>query len=339
MLHYAQGAWSVIFGAASDPVKALESLWKFIGSVHQLFSNLFANVARALHWNHVSLTAILLTALGDLLDAVRRIKAWIWGHQVNPVRIQANARINSLRKWTAHNFWLLRQYDIRLFFASLAYAYRLIRHEQAVRIKAVAAARKYTVTLVKASLKTVDMEAADGYNSGIKARKTLITTIADELVARSPLVKGIVTDLITALEDFLAVDNPVLRLALSFALSKVIDNAGVDKVTGALLQTLIGDLTGEGKASTLEDVTKDVSVRLTGLEQKWADYAADGGSELQEAGEDWQKLASLPVDIAIVAFLADMVADPAQWARDINDTAGAVINGGVAAVTALIKGV
>jgi hypothetical protein len=337
MLHYAQGAWSFIFGAATDPVKALESLWKFAGSIHQLFSHLFANVSRLLHWRHLSLSALMLTAISDILDALERVKKWVWSHQVNPVRRHLINRIGRLYHWTAHNLFLLRKYDIRLFFAALGYAYRLVKHERAMRIKAVSAARKYTVTLVKASLRTVDTEAAAGYNSGLQARKSLINTIADDIVNNSPLVKGLVKDLIAALEDFLAVDNPVARLALQFALSKVIDNAAVDKVTGSLLKMLISDLTGEHKAETLHDVTKDVSARLTGLEQRWAEFAADGGSEIEKAGEEWKKLGSLPVDLAIVAFLADMVADPAGWARGVNDTAGAVINGAVGAVSAVIR--
>ena len=338
MLKYAQDAWSGITGAVTDPVRALQQLWHFAGSIHQLFSHLFANVSRLLHWNHLSLSADLLNLINDVLGALARVKNWIWHHQVNPVRVHLTGDIRNLRRWTGHNLYLLRQYDIRLFFASLGYAYRLARNERNDRVKAVIAARKYTVTLVKASLKTVDREASDGYNSGIKARKDMITSIADDLANRAPLIKGIVNDLISALLDFLAVDNPALRFALNLALSKVVDDAAVDKVTGALLQTLIKDITGEGKVGTLEEVAKDVSVRLTGLENKWADYAADGGSELQEAGEEWQRLASLPVDLAIVAFLADMVADPAQWARDVNDTAGAVIDGAVTAISGLIKG-
>jgi hypothetical protein len=337
MLHYAQVAWGIVSSPVGDISAALRAIWHFTGSVHTLLAELFATVSRLLHWRHVTLSTLILVAVGNILGAVIRIKAWIWHHQVNPVRLALIKRINRDHLWTAHNFFLLRQYDVRLFFGALGYAYRLVRHERAVRIKDVIAARAYAVTLVKAALKTVDIEASDGYNSQLKARKSLISEIADNLVTRNPAVKALVSDLVTVLTDFLEFDNPVLRIAVKLALSKVINSEGIDKLTSGLLAMLVNDITGEGKASTLEQVTSDISGRLTSLESRWADFAANGGSELEQAGEEWKALDSLPIDLAIVAFLADAAAQPEAWAKDINDTVGALVNGTVSAVTALIR--
>lgn len=337
MLHYAKNAWGMVAGAVDDVPGAFRALWKFTGSVHLLLSHLFANVSRALHWNHLGLSEVLLNAMSDLLHAVLRIRQWIWAHQVHPLQVRTGRQIQHLKAWTAHNLYLLRKDEVRLFFAALGYAWRLVRQERAYRIRDIKAARAYSVTLVKAALKTVDREAADGYNSTLKARKTLISTIADDLANRVPAVRLLVKDLITAVLDFLEVDNPLLRPVIALALSKVISAEGVDKLTGSLLTMLVGELTGEHRAATLQDVAADTSRRLTALEQQWETFGDNGGREAETNGREIRTLESLPVELSVIAFFAEAVANPQGFARAVNDTAGAAVNATVDAVSALIR--
>lgn len=337
MLHYAKTAWGLADSAVSDIPGALRALWKFAGSIHVLLSHLFGTIARALHWRHIGFSETLLNAMGDILGALRRVGPWIWGHEVYPLKVSINRQINALRRRTAHQLYLLRQYDIRLFFAALGYAWRLVRQERAWRLRDIRAARAYSVTLVKASLATVDRESSDGYNSGLQARKNLISEIADQLANRVPAVRVLVKDLITVLLDFLEVDNPVARAAVGFALTKLIKAKGVDKLTGNLLTSLIGELTGEHRAGTLREVTADVSVRLTGLEGKWAEFGANGGQQLENEGKSLASLESLPVELSVIAFFAEAVANPEGFARAVNDTAGAAVNVTAHALSALFR--
>jgi hypothetical protein len=337
MLNYAKSAWGLVDTTVDDIPAAFRALWKFTGAVHILLSNLFGNIARALHWNHLGFSQSLLNALGDVLGAVQRIRAWIWAHEVHPLKVSTNRALNALARKTAHNLFLLREYDIRLFFASLRYAYMLVHRERAYRIRDIKAARAYSVQLVKASLATVNRESADGYNSGLKARKDLVSKIADDLANRVPAVKGLVKDLIKVLLDFLEVDNPVLRIALSLALSKVVSAEGVDKITGSLLTSLIGDLTGERRVTTLQEVTAAVSHRLGALEDWQEGFAANGGQQLENAGKEWSLLESLPVELSIIAFFAEAVANPQGWATAVNDTAGAAVNAAADAISAVIR--
>lgn len=337
MLNYAKDAWSLIQGAPGDAVSAYRALWKFTGSLHVLFSNLFGNVGRLLHWRHIGFSQTLLNALGDLLNALERVKNWIWKHQVHPLKVRTARDLNRVQKRLLHDLWLLRQYDIRLFFAALGYAWRLFAKERTARIKHDKAGLAYTQKLVKAALATVDKDAANGYNSGLKARKNLVATIANDLADRLPAVKTLVKDLIAALLDFLEIDNPVLRVALGFALNKLVSHEGVDKLTGDMLTRLIGELTGERRVTTLRQVTADASARLTGLEEQWAEFGANGGQQLENVGREIRTLESLPVELSIIAFFAMAVADPQRWASDVSDTAGAAVNKTADAIASLIR--
>jgi hypothetical protein len=337
MLHYAKSAWGLVAGAVDDVPSAFRALWKFTGSVHILLSHLFANVSRELHWNHLGLSEALLNAMSDLFHALQRIRAWIWAHQVHPLQVHTNRELNRLRKWTAHNLYVLRKDEIRLFFGAIGYAWRLVRQERAYRIRDIKAARAYSVKLVKASLDTVNREAADGYNSGLKARKDLVSKIADDLANRVPAVRLLVKDLIAALLDFLEVDNPLLRPVVALALSKVVSAEGVDKLTGSLLTMLVGEITGEHRAATLQDVTASASKRLTALEQQWEKFGDNGGREAEKQGEAIRTLESLPVELSVIAFFAEAVANPEGFATAVNDTAGAAVNAAVSAVSALIR--
>jgi hypothetical protein len=193
------------------------------------------------------------------------------------------------------------------------------------------------VRLVKAALATVDREASDGYNSQTKAREGVIAKLADDLALRNPVMKAAVKDLITLMIDAIEIDNPVIRFALAKVLQEVIGKLGIDKVAGQLMQTLINDLTGHGKPSTLEEVSADTARRIGALEDQWADFMVKGGPEIQQAGEQWKAYGSLAIDAAVGYFFYLAATNPAAWARDVNDTAGTVVNVTAEAVVDIIR--
>lgn len=338
VLHYASAAWSVISGAVTDPAQALIAVWHFIGSVQTLLDHMFSSVNKDVLSAFLFYVSIVDDALKEYVNAIRRIASWIWGKQVNPVRLNLLKRLAALQA-------LLHQWVVKLitmivtyYVASIRYTNQQVGLERKYRLADIAITRKYAVSLVKGALATVQRQASDGYNSQTRQRESIIAKIADDLAVRNPVLKTAITDLIKLALDAAEVDDPVLRLALSKALQEVIDRLGVDKVMGEFLSTLIGQLTGTRPPDTLQGVTADIAARLTALENQWADFMASGGPEVEEAGGDWKKYASIAGDLALVAFFAQAVADPNGWAREVNDTAGAVVNGTFTAVADLIKG-
>lgn len=337
MLHYAGSAWNALWGAATDPVKALEALWKFVGSLHNLLDHLTSIILKALHLNHLSLTHILITAMRDFVHMVARIAAWIWGNQVNPVRLHLLSMILKLRAWTASELVKVNKRLDHLYWLAINFTRKSVKIEFRNRVKAIQGLRRYTIQLVKGALRQVDREASDGYKSGNPDRKSVIGKVADLIVTRNPELKGLVSDLISLVLDAASLEDPLIRVGAKLLLTQVIDKLGIDKVVGDLLNQLINDLIGGGQPTTLEGVSADVAKRLSALENQWASFMSDGGPEVEQAGKQWQFLSSLLADAAMVAFVGDAVVNPVGWARDVDAALGDVANDTIDAVAHLFK--
>jgi hypothetical protein len=336
VLHYAQTAWSIVFGLPGDVGHALSEIWKFIGSVHALLDNLFSVINRQFLTKDLTLSQVILTALGDILDVLERIKNWIWAHQVNPVRKHLIDRINRLQRWTARRLLAERIFALRLYFLSVAYAFKLVSGERKARIADVKAARAYSLKLTKAALATVQREAVDGYSADRSKRESLIAKLADEIANRNPAIRALVGDMVKLLLDAIEIDNPIARLALGVVLKKVIDSLGIDKVAGNLLGRLIDGIAGHGKPHTLQEVVADIALRLGYLEQQQAEFMEHGGPELEQAGDQWKKYGSLAADVALIGFFGQAVVNPAAWAAEVSNTAGVVVGDTVDAIASLL---
>jgi hypothetical protein len=337
VLHYASVAWSGVTSAVENPVATLESVWHFIGSVQTLLDNLFSNVNKDVLHAYLMYLNWITEGMKDYLAMVVRIKNWIWGHQVNPTRINLLKAINAVKAYAARWIHWIIVFENLLYLRSIKYTLNMVTQERGARIKDVLAARAYSVKLVKACLATVQQEAADGYNSETKQRQSVIVKIADDLITRNPAVKTAVADMIKLMLDAAEIDDPLIRVALNLALGKVIDSLGIDKVAGSLMGDLIDSLTGSGPPKTLESVAANIAARITALEDNWADFMVNGGPEVEQAGESWKKWASIIGDAAIVGFFGAAVADPTTWAAGVNDTAGALVNGTVSGIADLIR--
>jgi hypothetical protein len=338
VLHYASAAWSLVAGAVTDPAQALLAVWHFAGSVQSLLDHLFSTVNRDLLTGVVFYLGTVDHALQDYLSAIGRIARWIWGKQVDPVYQHLRRMIIGLQRWTLAWISKLVAMIVTYYWASLRYADQQVGIERSQRTAAVTAARQYSIRLAKGVWTFVQESASRGYNSQTDARESVISKIADDLAVRNPVIKQAVTDLVKLTLDAAEIDDPVIRLALKLALAKVIDALGVDKVAGTLLATLVNDLAGGAQPSTLQEVAAAIAARLAALEGQWADFMVAGGPEVEQAGQAWKAWASIAGDAALVAFFAQAAADPAAWAREVNDTAVTVVNGTVAVIADLIKG-
>jgi hypothetical protein len=337
LLNYAGAAWHVVAGIPADVGNALRAVWNFVGSVHTLFSNIIASDIKHILQAYFTVVQQLVGLADDYLHALARIAGWIWGHQVNPVRIQLFGNIIQLKNWTAVRLAGLLALDVKLYWQSLRYAYSLAATERVWRLADVQRARQYAAALVKAALQTVDREAADGYNSQSAQRKNAIATALTDLAERNPVIKDIVSHLIGLLVNVAAIDDPLIRVALNLGLKELISRLGVDKIEGTLVQALINEVTGGGPPRTLQQATAAIAGRLGTLEQQQADFMRHGGPEVEQAGDAWKAYASLGFDVALLGFVGLAVTDPTAFATGVNNSAGTIVNGTVSAVAGLIR--
>lgn len=336
-LHYAAVAWGIVSGIPGDVGSGLTALWKFAGGIHTLLDHIVSIVIRDLHSVHLKFSWSELNAIGDIINMVRRAVKWIWFHYVHPVEISLSRRILALHRLLDARTRRLLSTIYLYYLASLVYSHRLFADERKWRIQDVNQARAYSLKLSRAMLSAVQSQAASGYNSDAKARATLIQKIADDLAVRNPALKTLVKDFISVLLDAVEVDDPLLRWGAQFALSKIIDKLGIDKVAGDLLTRLTDGLIGSGKAKTLHQVTADIAGRLSAMEAQWADFMHHGGSDVEHAGEFWQLLGDVTTDAVLVAFIGQAITDPVQWAREVNAVSGAIVAGSVGVLAELFK--
>lgn len=338
LVKLAGDAWRLLSGVGGDIGSALAGLWHFILSVHNLLDHLISSVVRGLFAGLIAVGASLVANLSWVADALRRVASWIWGFEVLPVKVMLLGLIAALRAWTARQLAIQRGEYWGLFHIGEAYTRKLVTAETAARIKDVNAARAYALHLVTALHAAIEKEAADGYNSGRRARGHVITRIIDDLAVRNPVLRALAGRLVTLIVDLAAIDNPVARVAAIFLLRQVINHLGIDRVAGQLAGALLGTLAGRGQAKDLHAVISDIGDRLTVLEDAQASFMEHGGPEIFQAGGQWKRLDGVLTDATLLAFFALAVADPARWAREVSATAGAAVNGTIIATAHLIKG-
>lgn len=336
LARWAHAAYSFIFGLPADVAKMADALWRYVTNVH----NVFAWMAGGPQLKF-ALTALANLSGARLLaeavrDALGRLDGWIWLTEVRPVRDQLTRRITWLHAWTLSTFRVTWAQMWRYYRASLVYTNLMVGIERSARIKADQAEHAAMLKRVAAAVDQIEREAADGYNSGLHDRLSLVGTLLNDLAGRQPEIKVLVSDLVKAVADLETVDNPILRFIITRALTEVIGKLGIDKLTGDLISRLLAPLTGHGRATGLEDVTRDVSGRLNALEAQWGQFMADGGPEVEQAGKQWRDITSLAADAALLAFAGLAVADPSAWARGVADTVGTAGNDALGAIVGLI---
>lgn len=334
---WAKSAFGFVTGLGGRIGDAYSAVWHYISNVHN-----------ALSWitGYAQLHALIsiLRALGHHSDgleairkALRRLPRWLWLTMINPAVTRLSRRIAALAGWTRLHLFLLWLATVRLVAAERAARIKADRAERAQRIAAVSAEHAAMLKAVAACLSTVQRQAATGYNMTLHDRMTVVGKLLNDLADRSPAVKGLVSDLVSAMFDLETIDNPVARFLVSHLLSQVVAHLGIDQATGELIAQLLGPIAGQPKASGLQDVTRDIGGRLNVLEGQWAQFMHDGGEDVEDAGSQWKTLSALTVDAALLGFFGLAVGDPSAWATGVADTVGAAGNATLDAVFRLIK--
>lgn len=297
------------------PVKAALSGVQKIGSLLvNFYATGFKDEATAL-----SVIASLFTGnYTALLPMLQRITSWFDTHRFWPLEKNYNAQI--ARLWAALKqlrTWAL-QMITRYNYLTRMWAFYLVLAERRARQREFQEAEAYTRQRVTWVLQTVQREAASGYATGYGGRVTLLQKILDDAVSRDPLVRDVVSRLTGLLIDLAGVEDPVARWLTGWLLSKLADDLGIDKAIGDLASSLAGPLLGQPHPRNLHDVIQDISARLAALEAQWAEFMADGGPQILQAGEEWKSITSLLADVGLLGFAAAAITDPATTARDLS---------------------
>lgn len=334
LINLGKSAWNAITGAAGDIPGALTKIWSFIGSVHGLLSWLFGNpllqLARAIA-AHLPIVQLGIIAIRDVLA---RLGAWIWVHYVFPVWRRLDGEIYRLAVWTRQQLTALNRLVWALYFSSEAYTRMLVSAERRQRIAADAAEHRAMLAQIKALHQAIENEAASGYNTGSQGRAGNITSLLDDLLTRTPAIKGLERELATIVLDLAAIDDPLIRFTAGRLLQEIIAKAGVDRATGDLVSLLLDSYAAQPRAHDLHGAMLDLARRVTALEQQWASFMQQGGPEVEQAGRGWKDLTSLVTDAAVLGFVGLAVNDPAAWAAGVNDTIAA---GAEAAMTGIVN--
>lgn len=220
----------------------------------------------------------------------------------------------------------------------IALIYSMVRHEAKLRERAIAQTRHLARLWDKHLHHTIEREAASGYAISQSDRANLIVKLLEFAGVRVPGVQALVGDLTTGILDLATIEDPVLRFTLGFLIKHLIDRMGIERPLGHLIDDLLAPILGDPKPHDLHDVIADIAKRLGAMEGQWATFFGDGGSEVEQAGRDWQAITSAATSLAIVAFTADAVVNPDGWARDIQATIGTAASDLATAATALFRG-
>lgn len=230
---------------------------------------------------------------------------------------------------------------VRLVLQALTFATRyagwLVGKERAERIRAVLAAEAKARQLVRALHHTIEAEATAGYNPGQQGHSSLVDDLLRYLADHNPLVSGLVRDLAGKLLDLAAIEDPVERLLLGHLVQFIIDRVGVDQLAAEWLRDLLTPWIGDPSPKGLRAVLAATTARLSAVEGQWAQFYANGGSEVEQAGRDWSQITSPVFDAALLAFFGAAVLDPAAWGRDLSATAGRLVGDTLTAAVDLIR--
>lgn len=336
--HWASTAWNDFTGAVTDPVTALESLWKFVSGTNTMQQWLMRFPLWQQFTSTVAVVGQLVRAVRMIGDAIDRIAAYVWRQLIAPLRAQLLSLIRAERYRERQDTAMTRRQLDRAFRWLLLFTVTAVRAEQQRRARAVTAARRYAAALAAAALAAVQREAASAYATGLKGRASVLEKIIGDLAGRNPLIKDVESKAVTAILDLISVDDPALRLLVGFLVNRIVASAGTDTAAGDLLRSLAGPLIEDPRPKTLYGVVKDVAARLAALEQQQQQFMADGGPEVENAGRQWNAITSLAADAAMVAFAGQAMADPAGWAAEIATVMGGPASDILGGIVGLAEG-
>lgn len=292
---------------------------KFAGGVYSSIGG----IVSAVHAIQHTIARIEISILHDVVVYLKRI---------------IYQQIRQVKRLIAADFRKLVTMITRALYVAKAYAFALVARERRFRIAADIRLDHEIKTRIKWLHQQLEREAVSAYRAQRSQQVSVITRLLDLAANLNPVIRPIVSDLTQGILDLLAVDDPVARIALGFLLKQVIDRLGLDKPIGDLLHNLLASVLGQGKPKDIHAVIADMCSRLAADETQWLQFYEDGGSEIEQAGTEWQAITAYTTDAALLAAFGVMVADPAAFARDATGALATIVNDTISTYHALIKG-
>lgn len=298
----------------------------FVNSSIQFFTHPVADVETAA----AAEAGFITRVLNSIFGLIRRQEQFIVQQDLQPFESWVKRMFAAEDTYIQSNFTTLWRMIINTNEQTVNWAQQQFSNERAARILGDARSEAYTRARVQWALGLIQKSAASGYAATLKGRQDVLVRLADDIVTRDPLIRGLVSDVIKGILDLATVEDPILRIGLGFILREIINRLGIDKAMGELLDALLADILGHKQPDNLHDVIMSIGNRLNALEGQWQQFMEDGGPEILQAGKEWKAITSLLADAGLAAFFGAMVADPRAWANDITATAEPVINSAIA---------
>lgn len=337
IVNWANSAWSGFQSVGGSFYESLNRVWHLTVSiitgmawiVMQLISPGTIQIYQTLQAEALAIRA--------LRDAVNRLAWWVWANMILPVRADLQIQIFLVRAQLLVRIqnlttlvWILYQLD-------RAYTVALVDREQQQRIADIKSARAYSKALTDQLHQTIEGEAVSGYKQGQGLRTTVLQQLADDLHVRGILDSVSTTLLTKAIDALVTVEDPVLAAAANRIIGLIVKKSGIGADLGDLIDRLINPGAGGATPKNLTGVIADITHRISQIEDWIARFELDGGPELHDAGRQMKTINSLLVDGALLAFFAQAVVAPEAWAREVNDTMGAVVNDTASGIMRLIN--
>ena len=248
------------------------------------------------------------------------------GALYNQAIAYTDRRTAEVRDYATHVGIDARLYTDRSIAALTIYANYLVSQVRQYALQqatlALGKARRYTDAQVTLLNKTV----SDAYDGTRQSQATGISKALDVIVAYTPEIKAVVGELAKLILDFAEIDNPVARIAGTLLLKQVVDHIGIDTAVGAFVNDIVSQFLGGPAPRSMAAVVVDVGNRLDTLESQWQVFMGNGGTEVEELGDDLHEMHS-PVFAAIVlGVITAQILDPVSTARAVSDIIGGPVN-------------
>lgn len=291
-------------------------------------------------WHGLFIWQILEYNLGRfVVDAIKRIIVDVLNalkHWIERLIWQLYTRLLNMIK---ANYRKLATMIQRAVIVAEAYAFGLVMRERRYRIAADIRLDHEIKTRIKWLHQQIEREAVSAYRGQRSQQTSVITRLLDLVANLNPILRPLISDVIKGILDLASVDNPVARIALGFLLRQIIDRLGLDKPIGDLIHNLLSNVLGQGKPNDLHAVLADMCSRLAAGETQWTEFYAEGGSEVEQAGSQWQAVTAWTTDAALLGLFATMALEPAAFAKDTTGALAVFVHDTINATKALIEGV
>lgn len=334
---WAGSAWSGLASLTGDVGSAFQAIWSYVSSVYSGLSWVVKSVISPGYFVVYAADQAVLTLLRDLRDAINRVAWWIDANLIEPNVQMLLIQIWVLRAQTLVHFNQLTNLVYVLHLVEERHTDVMVAAERQQRIADIASARAYSRALTTQLHQAVEAEAVAGYKAGQGVRTTLLQQLAADLNVRG-ILDSVSTQLLTrAIDTLVTLDDPILAAAANRIIGLIIKKAGLGADLGDLIDRLINPGAGGAAPKNLTGVIADITHRIAQIEDWISKFELEGGPELHDAGKQMKTLNSLVVDAGLLAFFTQAVVAPELWAREMNDTAGTVVNDTVSGIMRLIN--